>query len=200
MVFLNYVPLISFFILLILITGRIIYLNILGTNVLSKSGKTRITTTIMYLVFGLIFLLFIVEMLRPVFQLSFNILPNTLTKPLAASTNLKIAGSILILFSISLLAVTLIHFNKSLRFGLHKENTGRLITTGIFSLSRNPFFVSLEMWFTGIAFILPTPFFIGLAVLAVIGIHFFILKEEKFMKSNYGHEYLQYAKKVRRYF
>jgi len=90
--------------------------------------------------------------------------------------------------------------NKSLRFGLDPNNLGELVTSGIFAFSRNPFFVSILFQFSGIALVYPTPYFVGIAVLSIIFIHIFILKEERFMLDNYGQEYKAYRKKVRRYF
>ena len=74
------------------------------------------------------------------------------------------------------------------------------MTDGIFSFSRNPFFVSVILWFAGIFFIYLTVFFLVFLVSSIISIHFFILKEEKFMKGYYGIEYAEYIKRVRRYF
>ena len=102
--------------------------------------------------------------------------------------------------SLVLFALTLSHFKNSLRFGIDEKNKGELITKGVFSLSRNPFFLSIDIYFAGIALLLPNLFFIGFSVLAIVSIHFFILKEEKFMQSMYGKEYASYAKNVRRYF
>ena len=48
--------------------------------------------------------------------------------------------------------------------------------------------------------LLPNLFLIGFSILAITGIHFFILKEEKIMRNMYGSEYEEYAKNVRRYF
>jgi protein-S-isoprenylcysteine O-methyltransferase Ste14 len=48
--------------------------------------------------------------------------------------------------------------------------------------------------------VFPNFFFIGFAVLAIVSIHFFILKEEKFMGKIYGADYEKYLQKVRRYF
>jgi protein-S-isoprenylcysteine O-methyltransferase Ste14 len=111
-----------------------------------------------------------------------------------------VAGVVITIMSLIIMLLTLLHFRNSLRFGLDENNRGKLITGGIFSISRNPFFTSLLLWFFGIALILPSPFFIGFALLAAVGIHFFILKEEKFMQRFYGVEYLEYRRKVRRYF
>ncbi len=113
---------------------------------------------------------------------------------------MKITGTVVVLFSLVLWITTLLHFNKSLRFGLDPKNPGKLITTGIFSVSRNPFFLSLDLYFAGIALILPDLFFISFAALAIISIHFFILKEEKFLLKIYGEDYKMYAEKTERYF
>ena len=155
---------------------------------------------VLYPIFILFLLLFVMELCRPFFPNSFYILPSLITTPVTDQLVLKIIGSGLIVISIISLLLTLIHFRKSLRFGMNSNNLGQLITSGVFLISRNPFFVSLELYFWGIAVQIPSPFFIGFALLATVSIHFFILKEEKFMRENYGEEYKKYANRVRRYF
>ena len=98
------------------------------------------------------------------------------------------------------MGLTLKSFNKSLRFGMDSKNLGKLITTGTFSVSRNPFFVSILLYFIGIVLLIPNIFFIAIAISTVVSIHLFILKEEKFLKENYDKEYKNYAQKTRRYF
>jgi protein-S-isoprenylcysteine O-methyltransferase Ste14 len=193
-------PLASFLILIILIYGRVVILKRKGVKVSSDSGKKTKTTVFLYPVFVLILLLWIWEMMKPAFQIAFSILPEKLTKPLFESVSIQIAGTFLTGFALVLLTLTLLHFKNSLRFGMEEENRGKLITTGVFSLSRNPFFLSLDLYFLGIAVLVPNLFFIGFAVFALVGIHFFILKEEKFMQYVYRKEYDNYTKKVRRYF
>lgn len=194
------VPLFSFLILLILVIGRITFMKNKGIQVSSKSGGSKILEIVLYPFFILFLLLFVLELCRPVFPNSFDILPTLITNPLANQLVLNIIGSGLIVLSLIFLLLTLIHFRKSLRFGMNSNNLGQLITSGVFLLSRNPFFVSLKLYFWGIAIQIPSPFFIGFALLATVSIHFFILKEEKFMKENYGEEYKKYANRVRRYF
>jgi protein-S-isoprenylcysteine O-methyltransferase Ste14 len=113
---------------------------------------------------------------------------------------MKIAGILFIVFALVFLWLALLHFKNSLRFGLDEKNKGELITTGIFSLSRNPFFLSIDLYFTGAALIFSSFFFIGFAILVLVSIHFFILKEEKFMVEIYGRKYREYLRNVRRYF
>ncbi|MBN2635489.1 MAG: isoprenylcysteine carboxylmethyltransferase family protein, partial [Prolixibacteraceae bacterium] len=150
--------------------------------------------------FGFIFIIWLFENLKPAFQLSISILPEMVTKVIIQHRFLKISGALLIFISLILWIITLHHFKNSLRFGLDEKNQGNLITSGIFSISRNPFFLSLDIYFLGIAFIFPNLFFICFAVLAISSIHFFILKEEKFLAKVYGVVYEKYAKNVGRYF
>ena len=192
-------PLASFLLLIILIYGRVVILKRKGVKVSSGSGKKGKTSVFLFPVFFLILLLWVWEIAKPVFQVSVSILHESITHQLIESAFLKIAGVLVISTSLVLLTLTLFHFKNSLRFGMDEKNKGKLVTTGIFSVSRNPFFLSLDLYFLGIAVFLPNLFFIGFAVLALVGIHFFILKEEKFMLKNYGAEYLNYTRKVRRY-
>ncbi len=192
-------PLISFPVLIILVSGRVVFLKRKGISVSSGSGKRHKPAIFLYPAFLLILLLWLFELSKPVFHISFSFLPEVFAKPLIESDYMKIAGVLFSGFALGFLTLTLIHFKNSLRFGLDEKNLGKLITTGVFSVSRNPFFLSLGLYIAGIAFLRPNLFFIGFAVLAFTGIHFFILKEEKFMAKVYGGEYLEYRRKVRRY-
>ena len=193
-------PLVSFLILAGILTGRILFLHKKGIKVSSKSREKSNKIKFLFPVFGLIFLVWLFEIINPVFQLSISVLPKIFTKWLCESFLLQITGAVLIVLSITILTITLIHFDRSLRFGLDKNNPGKLITSGIFSISRNPFFLSLDIYFLGIALIFPSLFFICFAILTIVSIHIFILKEEKFLWEVYGEEYQKYTKKVKRYF
>ena len=192
-------PFISFLVLVTLISGRVVFLKRKGINVSSDSGKKNKSVIFLYFAFLLILLLWLFELTKPVFHISFSVLPEVLNKSLIESDFMKIAGVLVTGFALVFLTLTLLHFKNSLRFGLDEKNLRKLITTGVFAFSRNPFFLSLDIYFLGIAILLPNLFFIGFAVLTFSGIHFFILKEEKFMRSVYGGEYLEYRRKVRRY-
>ncbi|MCG6187173.1 methyltransferase family protein [Maribellus maritimus] len=200
MIFFDSLPFVSFWVLAGMLAGRILMLKKQGVQVSSKDGKKNKTAMFLFPVFVIIFLLWFVEIIKPAFQLSFSILPEILTNDIFENIFLKISGSVIIIFSLILLAVTLIHFNTSLRFGLDKNNHGKLVTKGVFSISRNPFFLSLDIYFIGITLIFPTMFFVGFALLVLVGIHSFILREEKFMLEVYKEEYEKYIKKVSRYF
>ncbi|WP_425531651.1 methyltransferase family protein [Draconibacterium aestuarii] len=163
----------------------------------NKPGIKTYTISLFILVF---FIVFLTELVSHTFQSSFSLLPDFLHKSLFFSPPLKGIGLLVIILSVISMHFTLAEFKNSLRFGLNANNLGKLVTSGIFSRSRNPFFVSILLQFSGITLVFSTSFFSIITVLSAISIHLFILKEEKFMYKNYGDEYKKYAKKVRRYF
>lgn len=192
-------PLASFLVLIFLISGRVIFLKRSGVKVSSASAKRNKFRLFLYLLFLPILFLWLFELVKPAFQISFSVLPESFTNFLAESVFLKITGVVVVIMAFVLMTLALFHFKNSLRFGLDKKNKGKLITSGIFSVSRNPFFLSLDFYFLGIALMIPSLFFICFSVLSLVSIHFFILKEENFMLKMYGDEYQKYLEKVRRY-
>ncbi|WP_340111923.1 methyltransferase family protein [Maribellus mangrovi] len=197
---LDIVPLVGFLLLALILFSRIITLHKQGIQLSSKAANNNKVSKLLLPVFVLIFLLWLFEIVRPAFQISLHFLPEPLSNWLSECIILKITGSIFILISLIMWVITLTHFNTSLRFGLDKNTRGKLITIGIFSISRNPFFLSLDIYFIGTAMVLPSIFFLVFAATTVVSIHFFILKEERFMADNYSEEYLKYRQKTRRYF
>lgn len=163
---------------------------------LKKPIWVRIISGTFLLLFSLIL---IAELIYQARLFSFSLLPNYLSQPFFQLPILSAVGVILIVLSILLIRYTLRAFQTSLRFGLHENNLGNLVSTGVFGYSRNPFFVAILTLFLGIALVFPSLFFIAIFVLSFISIHIFIMKEEKFMRKHYGEEYLKYCQRVRRY-
>ena len=193
-------PFISFFLLTLILTGRILYLRKKQGEPDAKSNKKLVRNRWLAAIFLIITVLWIFELSRAALGFSLELLPDFLTNLLTNSHYLKGFGAVYIVLGLFGFVLTLIHFGTSLRFGLNKKKKGKLVTSGIFSLSRNPFFLSLECYFLGITFMLPSIFFIVFTLSAFISIHFVILKEERFLAENYGNEYLNYQQQTRRYF
>lgn len=111
----------------------------------------------------------------------------------------KVIGIILIFVGTIIFISALISFGKSWRIGIDKNNAGKLITKGIFSITRNPIFLYINIYFLGTFLVYSNLFFLITMILVFIGVHFQILQEEKFLLSYYGNEYREYIRKVRRY-
>ena len=98
-----------------------------------------------------------------------------------------------------LLFLSTIRLNNDLVFGLSSSEDHKLQTRGVFSVSRHPFYLGfIFILFSSCLF---NPHYLN--ILAFIGAwiihHFIMIKEEQFLSSQYGEEYRQYAKRVKRY-
>lgn len=195
----NKLPLLFFLAFSAALLFKTAFLKRNGVHVRAKNETKNKANYFLYPAFTLVLLLWLFELIKAAFSLSITVLPAILTKKILQCLICQISGSAALLLALILWIITLLHFKNSLRFGLVKNNRGELITKGIFSLSRNPFFLSLDFYFIGVAILLPTVFTIGFSLTAIVSIHFFILKEERFLQKFYGEEYLAYKHKTRRY-
>ena len=108
-------------------------------------------------------------------------------------------GLVLCYIGLAIFFGALLSFGEAWRIGIDDKNSDNLITGGLFSVSRNPVFLFMDMYWLGIALIYPTIIFISLLIVFAVGTHMQILSEESFLKKKFGKEYEDYCKKVRRY-
>ena len=200
MCFLSIFPLAGLLIIILLIVVKVVILKNKGVLVKAAGSDKPLATLILYPIFLLILLLWLTALINLSFDLPPFLLPSFLTKKMIQSPILETMGAVFICLSVLLMFITLVHFKSSLRFGMNSNNQGKLITTGIFSYSRNPFFLSLNLYFIGHSLIFPGILFLATTCMAVAAIHLFILKEEKFMRMHYRNQYINYQQKVGRYF
>jgi len=109
------------------------------------------------------------------------------------------AGLMLSLLSIVCFALTLASFGDSFRVGIDEEKPDKLITHGMFAISRNPIYVCFLLFFTGLFMVHRNVVIAVAIVLFAWAIHRQVIREEAFLASHYGEEYEQYRRKVRRY-
>jgi protein-S-isoprenylcysteine O-methyltransferase Ste14 len=96
--------------------------------------------------------------------------------------------------------ISFVSFGNSFRVGIDEERAGALVTHGMYALSRNPMYVSLDMLFCGLFLIFPNPGALFVVAMITVGFHRQILNEENFCRQHYGEAYVCYCEKVRRYF
>lgn len=109
------------------------------------------------------------------------------------------AGAAMCILGILFFVYALISFGKSFRVGLDEDHPGELITTGAFSISRNPIYTAFGLVLTGIFLMIPNWI---LLVYVIAGIWLFnrqILLEEESLRKIYGEKYAEYCKRVRRF-
>ena len=112
---------------------------------------------------------------------------------------IKYIGILFCYIGLIIFLLALLSFGKSWRIGIDENNSNELITNGIFKYSRNPIFLFMDLYFTGIMLIYPNIIFILLAIGTIIGIHSQILREENFLLIKFGEKYIKYKNQTRRY-
>ena len=108
-------------------------------------------------------------------------------------------GSILLCLNLAIAAASLVHLKESWRVGVLENQKTALITTGIYRLTRNPYFVSYGLMFLAYAMILQSVILLGLTPIGLYLIHKMILAEEHYLLSLHGQRYAAYQKRVPRY-
>ena len=78
--------------------------------------------------------------------------------------------------------------------------TGKLVTTGVFAVSRNPLYLGGACLLAGIALTFNLPWALGLLLPAIVACHYLLIApEERYLAARFGSEYVQYAASVRRW-
>lgn len=110
-----------------------------------------------------------------------------------------IIGSVLLVVGFFFAASAVIVFKKDLTAHPRPKDSAKLLTTFPFNISRNPIYVGFAVGALGWA-ILNHSLFVLISLLILL--FFFDQKiklEESFLTKKFKDEYLDYAKKVRRY-
>jgi protein-S-isoprenylcysteine O-methyltransferase Ste14 len=97
------------------------------------------------------------------------------------------------------IALTLYSFGDSFRVGIDEKKPDKLVTTGMFAVSRNPIYVCFLLFFAGQFLVNPNLALLIVTGLLALAMHRQILREEAFLSVHYGADYAAYRKRVRRY-
>lgn len=142
----------------------------------------------------------IVEFVSYALHAKFHIFGAPLDWRLIDSDTARIAGVVLVTTGLVIFIWAFISFGNSWRVGVDLKTPGALVTSGIFAFSRNPIYVFLDLWFTGIFLINGRLIFLIFAVLAMLAMHYQMLREEKFLSQRHGQAYNDYRTRTGRYF
>lgn len=87
----------------------------------------------------------------------------------------------------------------SWRAGISEDEQTEFVTSGIYSVSRNPAFLGFDLTYTGILLMHFHWLLLPFTLWAMIMLHLQILQEEAFLPTAFGQPYLDYRAHVRRY-
>src|SRR5689334_1829021 len=133
-----------------------------------------------------------------VFANTFN-LPTLSTQEFFRSWIISWIGVFFCLAGLLLLLWSLVSFGQSFRVGIDAEHPDKLITSGVFAFSRNPIYVAFALILLGQFLIFPNWILLVYMAAGTWLFHRQVLREEDYLKTHYGKEYLEYRNRVRRY-
>jgi protein-S-isoprenylcysteine O-methyltransferase Ste14 len=113
--------------------------------------------------------------------------------------SLQIIGLISLFTSCSWMILAQVKMSNSWRMGVDKKKKTELITGGLFTISRNPFFLGLLIFFTSIFLLSPNILTLFLFTTQFILISIQIRIEEHHLAHIHNEKYINYQKRVKRY-
>lgn len=114
---------------------------------------------------------------------------------------LRITGIALTAIGVWAFITSVVQMQDNWRAGVQREDKTNLVTTGIYSVSRNPAFLGFDLMYIGILFTYFNWYLCFATGCAVLLFHLQIVNvEEDFLLETFGEEYLRYRKQVSRYF
>lgn len=189
---------IAFFMAILI--GRTIYLKTKkNINPISLGVGKNGLKQVLEIAFIVGLVIWITEVLFAALHTTFRLFPKFLYSELVNESFVKVFGVLLILVSLYLFVWALVSFQDSWRVGIDTKTNGKLITTGIFSYSRNPIFLFIDLYFFGTFLINGTLLFLLMVLVVIAGLHYQILQEESFLSTAHTDEYASFCQKTDRY-
>jgi protein-S-isoprenylcysteine O-methyltransferase Ste14 len=198
--FFDYFQVAGVLIFVFILVAKILYLR-LSRNVnpiAIGGGKKGIVLAIELISFGSL-IVWLLGVLLYALHAGFRIFPSPLDTQLISSPVAKVIGVGLSALGLIVFAMAYVSFGDSWRVGFDVKSPGALVTTGVFSFTRNPIYLCLDFWFIGTFLINGTLIFLIFAVLAVAAMHWQIRQEETFLANLYGQPYRDYCARTGRY-
>lgn len=105
----------------------------------------------------------------------------------------------LLLLSLGWTILAQIQMGNSWRIGIDEEKETPLVQKGLFSLSRNPIFLGMQITLLGFFLVSPNALTLLIFVLGFVLIQIQVRLEEEFLTKLHGENYLLYCRKTRRW-
>ena len=108
-------------------------------------------------------------------------------------------GLTLLIFSLLWTIVAQNNMRTSWRIGIDTQTKTELITTGLFTVSRNPIFFGMIVSLVGLFLLTPNGLTALIMILGYVLIQIQVRLEEEYLLNLHGETYCNYIKKVRRW-
>jgi len=138
----------------------------------------------------------VVTYLVPVVEV-ISIINNTSSMPLGV----RCLGVVLGVLGDTVFIISVLTMRDNWRAGVAEDAKTELVTEGIYQYSRNPAFLGFDLVYIGILLMFFNTGLFEITLLVILLLHLQIVNvEEDFLIATFGQEYVEYRKKVRRYF
>jgi protein-S-isoprenylcysteine O-methyltransferase Ste14 len=114
------------------------------------------------------------------------------------STELTLAGALLVLVALGLLVAAQLELGASWRVGIEPGAAPGLVTHGFYRYVRNPIFAFLLVAMVGFALLLPTWLSLVMVLGSWAGVRLQVAREETYLLATYGEAYRNYCARVGR--
>jgi len=108
-------------------------------------------------------------------------------------------GALSCAIGLLVMLLALISFGRSFRVGIDTDHPGKLVTSGIFAITRNPIYVAFAFVLLGEFLLFPNWLLLLYLIAGIALFHRQVLREEAYLSTHYGAEYRAYCRRVRRY-
>ena len=112
---------------------------------------------------------------------------------------LQVAGWTLLFASLVWLLVAQVQMGDSWRVGIDSKNATALVSSGLFSVSRNPIFLAMRANLLGLFLVLPSGATLSILAAGEILMQIQVRLEEVHLAALHGEQYTQYTALVRRW-
>lgn len=112
---------------------------------------------------------------------------------------LRIAGAVMLVGGIALLAAAQLNMGASWRVGIKEDEAPGLVVHGLYRFCRHPIYLGLLTALAGYAALLPTAPSLALLAVAYAGVRLQVASEEAYLGRAYGAAYRAYAARVGRF-
>jgi protein-S-isoprenylcysteine O-methyltransferase Ste14 len=110
-------------------------------------------------------------------------------------------GVVLAVLGDTVFIISVLTMRDNWRAGVAEDAKTELVTDGIYGYSRNPAFLGFDLVYIGILLLFFNAGLFEITLLVILLLHLQIVNvEEDFLLVTFGQEYLDYRKKVGRYF
>ena len=118
----------------------------------------------------------------------------------SVNVGIRIAGVTITTLGVTAFIVSVLQMKDNWRAGVQREEKTELVTTGIYSISRNPAFLGFDLMYIGIVITFFNWYLCIATCIVMVLFHLQIVNvEEDFLVEAFGDEYIKYRKKVCRY-